>query len=171
MAEHAAECYALSKLQSIPLSHDTDFESARLALRCLARRAVEAPASDDLHFRDVEDLLTHRLATLRSSMLASVSTDAQLLIPLLPFPCADVGVKGLTELLLRIKFNAHPVRDSWERRTGQSSPHILASCIPSSFLTPHHFLVQSVFCEPSYFDRKRRLTQIFFTRSWAVPSG
>lgn len=51
LTEHAAECYALSKLRSTTLSAMTDDESARLALRCLARRAVEAPPADDLHYR------------------------------------------------------------------------------------------------------------------------
>eukprot|EP00282_Hemiselmis_andersenii_P011867 CAMPEP_0114138846 /NCGR_PEP_ID=MMETSP0043_2-20121206/16544_1 /TAXON_ID=464988 /ORGANISM="Hemiselmis andersenii, Strain CCMP644" /LENGTH=201 /DNA_ID=CAMNT_0001232851 /DNA_START=21 /DNA_END=622 /DNA_ORIENTATION=- len=61
-AEHAAECFALSRLRSTTLKA-TDPETARLALRCLARRGVEAPpAPGDLHFRDVEDLMSHRKA-------------------------------------------------------------------------------------------------------------
>ena len=45
-AEHAAECPALAALESVGGRLNSDLESARLLLRVVARRAVEAAAED-----------------------------------------------------------------------------------------------------------------------------
>ena len=116
-AEHAAECPALATLKSVHHRLSSDLESVRLALRVLARRAVEAHAPDDgeVHFCDVDALLTHAqdVASVTPALSKATAADGKVLLSLLPPPVS----KGLTSnhvtlLLLRIKFNSHPISDS-----------------------------------------------------------
>jgi hypothetical protein len=67
--------------------------------------------------------MTHRHAIVKDGKFASLLRDAKELLALLPPPCADAGAEGIAELLLRIKFNAHPIRDSRQRRIGVVSFH------------------------------------------------
>jgi hypothetical protein len=114
--EHAAECSAIAGLKLVHQHLSSDIESVRLLLRILARRAVEASAEDGLvHWRDIETLLSNS-ETVRKQTPTSVSTitaDAKLLFSLLPPPVATgLSDKDLLLLLLRIKYNSHPVYDS-----------------------------------------------------------
>jgi hypothetical protein len=75
--------------------------------------------------------MTHRHAMVKDGKFASLLRDAKELMVLLPPPCADAGAEGIAELLLRIKFNAHPIRDSRQRRIGVVSlpaQHAPAHC-------------------------------------------
>jgi len=114
--EHAAECPSLALLQSAGERLSTDRESVRLLLRVLARRAVEAAAPDgEADFRDVETLLAHKEQVDRATPLLSKAAvaDGQLLLSMLPPPVAKgLQATDVTRLLLRIKFNSHPIYDS-----------------------------------------------------------
>ena len=115
-AEHAAECPALAMLRRMGHRLSSDLESARLLLRTLARRAVEAAAQDgEVHWRDVDTLLTHSEQVRRGdpALHKAVTSDAALLISILPPPVArGVSADDIALLLLRIKFNSHPILDS-----------------------------------------------------------
>ena len=114
--EHAAECPALAMLKSVDERLRSDQESVRLLFRVLARRAVEAPVEDgEIDFRDVETLLAHKdqVDRLTPAMGKAIEEDGRLLFSMLPPPVAKgLTSKDLMLLLLRIKFNSHPIYDS-----------------------------------------------------------
>lgn len=47
--------------------------------------------------------MSHRLAAVRTGLWGKKLADAKALLAVLPPPCADVGVEGCAELLLRIQ--------------------------------------------------------------------
>ena len=114
--EHAAECPALTLLQSVGERLSSDRESVRLLFRVLARRAVEAAAPDgEADFRDIETLLAHKEQVDRATPLLSKAAvaDGKLLLSMLPPPVAKgLQAMDVTLVLLRIKFNSHPIYDS-----------------------------------------------------------
>jgi len=80
--------------------------------------------------------MTHRHVLVKDGKFASLLRDAKELLALLPPPCADAGADGIAELLLRIKFNAHPIRDSRQRRIGVVSfPGIPTQHAPAHFVS------------------------------------
>ena len=115
-AEHAAECPALAALKSVEARLSSDLESVRLLLRVLARRAVQAQAEDrDVHWCDVETLLAHdaQVACATPELARAVREDGKLILALLPPPVVKgITSKDIASLLLRIKFNSHPIYDS-----------------------------------------------------------
>jgi hypothetical protein len=114
--EHAAECSAIAGLKLVHQHLSSDIESVRLLLRILARRAVEASAEDGLvHWRDIETLLSNSEAVRKQTptSVSTITADAKLLFSLLPPPVATgLSDQDLLLLLLRIKYNSHPVYDT-----------------------------------------------------------
>lgn len=86
-AEHVAECGALAAIGKLQGRLSCDSDSARLALRALARCALEAgPEDGEVHWVDVHALLSHRAAAERSALWKQRLADAELLLQLLPPP-------------------------------------------------------------------------------------
>ena len=114
--EHAAECPALVALKSFDGRLSSDLESVRLTLRVLARRAVQAVAGEgEVHWSDVDILLSHHEQVERKipALSRSTSADGKLLLSILPPPVAKgITARDVASLLLRIKFNSHPIYDS-----------------------------------------------------------
>lgn len=85
------------------------------AHRCKNRRAHHTPYAGELHWRDVDILLAHSddVAAQTPAVRTAVTADGRMLHSLLPPPVVQgLTARDVAELLLKIKFNAHPIMDS-----------------------------------------------------------
>eukprot|EP00960_Hanusia_phi_P036708 752477-Hanusia_phi.AAC.3 len=109
-AQHTLECSVLHARKCFNGRLLTDDETQRLAIRCLSRKLLEAKASlDELHFDNVSELLCHETELQDSMEWRDKLSDAKSILSWFPAVSGGPTLVEVARLLLRIKFNAHPI--------------------------------------------------------------
>ena len=108
--QHTLECSVLCERQRFKCRLLTDDETVRLVIRSLSRKLLQAEATlDEIHFDNIAELLCHDSRLQDSSEFQHKVSDARNILSWFPPVPGSPTPQEVARLMLRIKFNAHPI--------------------------------------------------------------